>query len=691
MGPHGWAKVRQHVERALAGEELSFDNQVRCNDGRTRDVHVTYVPHRDAEGAVRGFAALLVDVSDRRRAERSLLHSERMLAESQAAAHVGSWEATLNEGEGPPLRDLEWSDEAYRMFGYDPASTKMTHRMFVASVHPDDREGMQAMASAGLKRGGSYEKEYRIVRPDGTVRVIHSWTNVERGDGERPTRLLGTCQDITDLKLAEQKIREAREQLQLVVDSTPALFARCDLERRLIWTNKTNAARFGKTPEQLIGQPLREIIGDEAYAVIEKALDRVLGGETFEFEAELPYRVLGPRSLQMAVAPTLDARGQIDGSVAVITDITHRRELERALLRSEERYRSLAGAITSLVWRTDAVGDFVEPQPAWEAFTGQTWAQHQGSNWRLAIHPEDRHKIDDVAADAVATGSFKRLPCRIWHAASAEYRFSETSAVVIRNPDGSIREWIGTLIDVHEQERARQDLKDADRRKDEFLAMLSHELRNPLAPILSSVEILGLVDQRDPALAATYRNVIAQQVQHMKRLLDDLLDISRVSQGKIELRKERLDLQDILLQAVEISRPLLVEKQQRLSVKPAPAPVLIEADPTRLVQVFANLLDNAAKYSDRGGHVELDLSVEDGDALVRVRDDGAGMSPDLLENAFDLFVQETRSLDRAQGGLGIGLTMVRSLVKMHGGSVRAFSEGPGRGCELVVKLPRALG
>ena len=175
----------------------------------------------------------------------------------------------------------------------------------------------------------------------------------------------------------------------------------------------------------------------------------------------------------------------------------------------------------------------------------------------------------------------------------------------------------------------------------------------------------------------------------MKRLLDDLLDVSRVSQGKIELRKELLDLGAVLQHAVEVSRPLIVEKQQRLSVTSAPGTILVDADPTRLVQVFANLLNNAAKYSDRGGHIDLEMTVTEHEAVVRVRDDGVGMTPELLDRVFDLFVQETRSLDRAQGGLGIGLTMVRSLVKMHGGSVRAFSDGPGRGSEVVVRLPRA--
>ena len=175
----------------------------------------------------------------------------------------------------------------------------------------------------------------------------------------------------------------------------------------------------------------------------------------------------------------------------------------------------------------------------------------------------------------------------------------------------------------------------------------------------------------------------------MKRLLDDLLDVARVSRGKIELRKELVDLAAVVVRAVEVSRPLIGEKQQRLSVTSgAGGTILVDADATRLVQVFANLLNNAAKYSERGGRIDVDITAADDESVVRVRDNGIGMAPELLDRVFDLFVQATRSLDRAQGGLGIGLTMVRNLVRMHGGSVRAFSDGPGLGSEVVVRLPR---
>ena len=239
LGPAAWSTIRHHIERVLGGEEVSFDSQMVYSHGPARDVRAAYVPHRDASGRVRGFVGLVNDVSEMRRAEQALQHIERMLAESQAAAHVGSWEATFNEGDDVEPDSLRWSDENYRIFGYEPGSVEVNHRLFVACIHPDDREATRATTAAGRRRGGRFEKEFRIVRPDGAVRTIQAWTSVEPGVDGKPMRLLGTCQDVTERRLAEQEVRQAREQLQLVVDSTPAIIARGDRERRLVWTNKT--------------------------------------------------------------------------------------------------------------------------------------------------------------------------------------------------------------------------------------------------------------------------------------------------------------------------------------------------------------------------------------------------------------------------------------------------------------------
>ena len=236
--------------------------------------------------------------------------------------------------------------------------------------------------------------------------------------------------------------------------------------------------------------------------------------------------------------------------------------------------------------------------------------------------------------------------------------------------------------------RLNEELREGDRHKDEFLATLAHELRNPLAPIRAALQVMRLAPD-DPQAIAASETIIDRQVQQMVRLIDDLLDLSRISRGKIELRKERIDLDDALQSAIETSRPLIEEYGHHLAVSLPGEPVPLNADLTRLAQVFLNLLNNAAKYTERGGQIWLSAERRGDTAVVGVRDTGIGIPPQMLPRVFEMFTQVDRSLERAQGGLGIGLTLVQRLVEMHGGSVEAHSEGAGKGSEFVVRLPVA--
>jgi signal transduction histidine kinase/ActR/RegA family two-component response regulator len=275
---------------------------------------------------------------------------------------------------------------------------------------------------------------------------------------------------------------------------------------------------------------------------------------------------------------------------------------------------------------------------------------------------------------------------------------AETARSVMEHGDYSVRaphrseDETGLLADafnrmLEEVERRSSALRAADRRKDEFLATLAHELRNPLAPITNSVQILKLKAPADPDIAWA-RDVVDRQVSHMARLLDDLLDVGRITTNKLRLRKTRVDLRMVIDTAVETSRPLLQAGRHRLALHAPPGRVWVDADPVRLAQVFSNLINNAAKYTDRHGRI--DITVETGpEVLVRVKDNGIGIAPETLPHVFEMFSQAAPAIDRSQGGLGIGLFLVKSLVEMHGGSVDATSEGADQGSEFVVRLPSA--
>jgi PAS domain S-box-containing protein len=687
-----WERVAPFLTQAMAGERVQFETNIEYPTGR-RDVSISYTPdfqevRPDGQPKVRGVMVLVTDQSASKAAERALRDSERMLAQSQRLASVGTWELDL--GQPQSARSLRWTEGCARIFGHEvsgigESGIGLSPSLLFEAVHPDDRVPTLLEVDRALRTGTPVEIEHRILRPDGEWRVLHQWALVERDASGAPVRMLGTCQDVTERLRAESEVREAREQLELVMDTTPAMVARCARDGQFVWVNRSYAARFGLEPAEIAGRDIREVLGQAAWECGAPHVARVLSGETFTFtyEVEVPYETLGPRWVHAVYAPTF-REGVADGWVAVLTDITERRQLERALARSELRHRSLLETLASVVWTTDARGEFATPQLAWQEYTGQPWEQHQGLGWTRAIHSDDREHVVSVWKEAQRSLQPVHAEGRLWHASSGGYRHFEVRAVPITE-DGHLTEWIGTIVDVHEREQALQGLREAARRKDEFLAMLSHELRNPLAPIVHSVEILSRMDT-DEGTLSHYRDVINRQIRHFRRLLDDLLDVARVSQGKIQLRRERIELGAVLRQAVEVSLPLLQEKGHELREELVPE-LWLEGDSTRLVQVFANLLNNAAKYTDPGGRVELQTRVDGAQVVVSVQDNGVGMGPELLQQAFDLFTQADRSPDRAQGGLGIGLTMVRSLVQMHGGQVRAHSEGASRGSRIEVRLP----
>jgi two-component system CheB/CheR fusion protein len=332
--------------------------------------------------------------------------------------------------------------------------------------------------------------------------------------------------------------------------------------------------------------------------------------------------------------------------------------------------------------------------PAAEKIFGYKAAEVIGKNVKMLMPEPDHSRHDTYVNNYLETGQAKIIGIgrEVTGRRKDGSRFPLDLAVSEFQLDQT-RMFVGILRDISQRKRAEETLKllyaevkDADHRKDEFLAMLAHELRNPLAPIRSGLDLLEM-DGVDAPTAAWARNMMKQQVQHLVRLVDDLLDVSRIMRGKVQVRKEPVTLADVVNRGVETARPLITAQGHQLSVDLPAEPVWIEADPVRMTQVVANLLNNAAKYNDKPGHVWVSAEARAGTAVIRVRDDGVGIEKDLLARVFDLFTQAERSVARSQGGLGIGLTLVRSLVEMHGGSVEARSEGLGHGSEFTVRLP----
>jgi two-component system CheB/CheR fusion protein len=339
------------------------------------------------------------------------------------------------------------------------------------------------------------------------------------------------------------------------------------------------------------------------------------------------------------------------------------------------------------VWDWDIPGDrFTWSERTYE-FHGLVPGAFGGrlEDFKSLIHPEDAERVAAAVRRAIEDGTPYTAEFRIVRP-GGEVRWIASNGRVRYDRAGKPMRMLGATLDTTERKAAEEALREADRRKDEFLAMLAHELRNPLAPIRNALHLLTQTSAE--ATAGTWaKEVMARQVQHLARLVDDLLDVSRITRGMVQLRKERVDLGVVVARALEAARPSIDDQRHQLSIALPSARVVLEADPTRLEQVLTNLLNNAAKYTDPGGHIWVEAAQEPGGVVVRVRDTGIGMAADLVPRVFDLFSQADCTLARSRGGLGIGLTLARRLVELHGGSIAAYSAGPGRGSEFVVRLP----
>ncbi|HEU5117441.1 MAG TPA: PAS domain-containing sensor histidine kinase, partial [Isosphaeraceae bacterium] len=365
---------------------------------------------------------------------------------------------------------------------------------------------------------------------------------------------------------------------------------------------------------------------------------------------------------------------------------TERKRAEEAVKESEAKYRALTEALPNLVWTCLSSGNCDWLSSQWGEYTGIPESELLGLRWlELTIHPDDRDRTLTCWNAACTDQGDYDLEYRI-RRFDGEYHWFKTRGVPIRDEQGKILYWIGTCTDIEDVKRLEEALRDADRRKDEFLATLAHELRNPLAPIRN---VLHLMKHEVPGAREVEhdRAMAERQVTHLARLIDDLMDVARISRGKIDLRVETVDLATIMLQAVETARPQIDKRRHNLAVSLPQKPIALEADPTRLEQILWNLLNNAAKYTEPGGAIVLKAWLDGDQVVVSVRDSGLGIPSKTLPHIFEMFVQAEYRTDRAQGGLGIGLGLVNTLVQMHGGTIEARSDGPGTGSEFLVRLP----
>ena len=575
--------------------------------------------------------------------------------------------------------------------------------------------------------GKVVEYESEVPYAHGGTRWIHVTYTPHRGDTGAILGMIAMVTDISDRKRAERGMRLLAELSQPFASDAPAEEAAREVTERLVerlglsrcllaeidadadivhvihqhpGDQDPDASADFRTSEflneeerQLLAEGRPLVINDTGAGRDAAAAERfrALGVGAV---VSAPYLADGKRKFALAAEKGEPYEWKAD-EVALLREVAarvcvhlDRARAEQTLRDSELRYRSLANVLSNIPCAVDPIGRFVELQPAWSRYTGQGFERSRDFGWFDAVHPDDRVAARAAWVEALHARKPYEVRVRIWHAATRTFRHVIARATPLMESEDRIREWVGAVTDIHEETEQARALVEADRRKDEFLATLAHELRNPLAPIRNSLNILKLTGKAEGALANVYQ-ILDRQVSHMVRLVDDLMEVSRITRGHVSLRTEPTDVQAVLLAAIETSRPLIEEAAHRLDVSLPPEALRLNADPMRLAQVITNLLNNAARYTDKGGHIQLSARREGDEAVVSVRDNGRGISADMLPRVFDLFTQAAPGRQYAHGSLGIGLTIVRSLVELHGGRVEAHSDGLRRGSEFIVRLPLA--
>jgi PAS domain S-box-containing protein len=634
------------------------------------------------------------EIAHRKRIEQALREAEeylRLMVES-----VKDFAIFTTDPQG---RIVSWNPGAERLFGFPEA--EILGQQFDILFTPEDRAaGVPAREIATAAASGRASDERWHQRKDGgrffasgVVTPIFDEDNKLRG-------FTKIARDITERKQAEEAVREAAVRLKAIVETAVDGIITID-EHGIVESINPAAERVfdyphhevvGHNVSMLMSEPERDEHSDYLQEYLQTGRQKIIGtirevrgrrrdGSVFPMELAVSETRLGLRRIftgivrditefKKAIEERLRLLNELEGERALLNSLLDNAPVGFGFFDHDLRYLRLNPAMADL-----------SAMPV-EAHLGRSLAD---------VLPDLSSELSKSLRQVFDTGS-SIVNKEVTGETASEPGHAQSwlcNFYPVKLPDGTMLGAGVVVTDINDRKRMEDALKDDDQRKDQFLAMLAHELRNPLAPISNAVQIMQLEGPN----GANFRwstEVIDDQIKHMTRMVDDLLDVSRITRNKVDLQKQTIALGDIVELAVEASRPLIQDYNHKLAIALPAEPLLVDVDPARLVQVLSNLVNNAAKYTDEGGKISLTAESAGSEVIIRVRDNGIGISPDLLPKVFDLFTQADRTLSRSRGGLGIGLTLVRSLIELHDGRVTASSKGLGQGSEFVVYLPRVV-
>jgi PAS domain S-box-containing protein len=697
-----WQMVGPQLSSVFETGIAAFDTSPVAAIAISTETQYTYSssPIFTEGGVVGGVLTLILEALSPSQAELKTARGQLDTALAAGAIHLWRWQIR---------EDLVFVSSACAdLFGMSPelAAAGLPVADYLAAIHPDDRERVTAAIRQAIETGEEYSSEYRICIPGRETRWLAARGRVEYNSGgsdegsAAAISFVGALADVTERKRSEEALRLSEEKLRsfFEADLVGILFG--DIYGNIHEANDEFLRIVGYSQAEVHSGQLDWVnITPPEYLY----LDEIGISEARSTGSCTPYekeyvRQDGSR-VPVLVGYILTGERR-EESVAFILDLSDRKQTQESLRLSEERYRVLTSTLTSIVWTANAAGEFGTPQPEWEAYTGQSWEAHRGLGWAKALHPDNEKPVLIAQSGEGELKSLYLSEGRIWHAASGEYRYFEARGVPLLNADGSVREWIGNVTDVHDRKRieaereqllqgeqaAREAAERANRIKDEFLMVVSHELRSPLNPILGWSQLLqrGKLSAERTAFALA---TIERNAQLQVQLIGDLLDISQILRGKMSLEETRVDLAQVIAAALETVR--LSAESKSIQIEIISSPCAVVGDAGRLQQVIWNLLSNAVKFTPEGGKITVTLAAVGRSARICVADTGKGISRDFLPYVFEHFRQEDYSTTRQFGGLGLGLAIVRQLTEMHGGTVAVESPGEDQGSTFTVHIPLA--
>lgn len=674
--------LRRVIETGEPAIDIEVHGETPAQPGVARTWVGSFLPLKDAAGQVTAISIVSKEVTEERRILRALAESEERYR--LVADYTYDWEYWVG-----PEGELRWmSPSCARITGHPAAAFLDDPGLLARVTHPEDRPLFEQHLRRTYEGREPEQIQYRVLHVCGDIRwVDHVCQPIHFAPDGRYAGRRVSIRDITERRRAQEALQRREREFVTLVENSPDIISRFDSSLRHLYVNAAVERATGQAPAELIGKTNEELGMPPAICRLwsETLREVMRSGEPRALEFAFPAPA-GERFYSLRAVPERGADGAVETILCTTRDETARRQ-------AEARARTLATVVET---SADFIGvASLEGQAIYLNRAGQALVGLEGEAAVAAtrvedyLFPEDRAFVRETVLPTVLREGRWRGDFRFRHLQTGEPIDVHWDLVRIDDSDNGLPARLATVTrDIRREKAAEQALREADRRKDEFLTVLGHELRNPMAPIRNAVEVLHLLKRGEDPRIDWALQVLDRQTRHLSRLLDDLLDVSRIVRGKLKLEPRPVALREIVQQAVDGVGPLIEERRHRLHLHPPAEGVLVNGDPVRLAQILLNLLLNAAYYTQEGGDIRLTTESAGSEVIVQVEDNGPGIPPDRLADLFRPFYQGERAEGASAGGLGLGLTISRRLAEMHGGRLEATSAWPVPGSQFSLYLPR---